>query len=306
MPCYNAEAFVREAVDSVLAQRHPDTELVVVDDGSSDGSRALLSAYGPAIRLIEQDHGGAYRARNAGLAAATGEFVAFLDADDYWHPDCLAKLHGALVAAGADLAYCGWQNVGSGARGREPYVPPDYSAGDAVAAFLASCPWPIHAALIRRAAVQGVGGFAERLVTAEDYDLWLRLLAHGARIVRVAEVLAFYRWHGTGQLSAVRWRQVRDARRVKRSFVAAHPALVRHLGRRRLRELIDGPVREAAYDAYWRRDLASARKLFRELLWAGGVRPRDLKYLLASQVPRPLLQPLLRLADRLRAGARGV
>lgn len=304
MACLNAAPFLREAVESALGQSYPDKEVVVVDDGSTDGSREVLNSYGGAIRVLAQEHGGAYRARNLGLRTASGEFVAFLDADDYWHPEFLARLHAAIVAANADLAYCGWQNVGPHAPGREPHVPPDYLSGDAVAAFLKTCPWTIHAALVRRAALDAVGGFAVTLITAQDYDLWLRLLAHGARMVGVPEVLAYYRWHGSSQLSALRWRQVLDARRVKRNFVASHSALVRHLDRRRLLELIEGPVRTAAYEAYWRRDLEGARRLFRAALGAGALRPRDVPYAIASHLPARALGAATRFAERLRASAR--
>ena len=85
-------------------------------------------------RCLEQRNRGPYPARNAGLRMATGEFVAFLDADDYWRKDCLERLHRALEENGGHIAYCGWQNVGE-RTGRE-FVPPRYEDGDPVAAFL--------------------------------------------------------------------------------------------------------------------------------------------------------------------------
>ena len=149
MPCYNAAPFVREAVECVMGQTRGDVELIVVDDGSTDASRdllhALAAAHGPRMRVLHQDRKGPYPARNLGLRHASGGLVAFLDADDYLSPDCLDKLANALERTDADIAYCGWQNVGEGAPGTTPYVPPDYAALDTAAEFLRACPWPIHA-----------------------------------------------------------------------------------------------------------------------------------------------------------------
>jgi glycosyltransferase involved in cell wall biosynthesis len=296
MPCFNAEAFVGEAIDSVLAQTHPDVEIIVVDDGSSDRSPEIVRSFGPQVQVLEQRNRGPYPARNAGLRVATGEFVAFLDADDYWHKDCLERLHRALEGGRGDIAYCGWQNVGERS-GRE-FVPPIYEDGDPVAAFLTNCPWPIHAALTRRRVLSEAGGFSERRFSAMDYDLWLRLLTVTRRLVHVPEVLAFYRWHGAGQISATKWRQTLDAWEVRRGFVDANRGLVAHIDRATLRQLIDSPLLKAAYEAYWRRDLVSAHRLFRASLRHGVGHARDLRHLLLSLLPRPVYCTLIAATDR--------
>jgi glycosyltransferase involved in cell wall biosynthesis len=303
VPCFNAEAFVGEAIDSALAQTHRDVEIIVVDDGSSDRSRDIVRRYGARVMLLEQDNRGPYPARNAGLRAAAGEFVAFLDADDYWRPTCLATLHRALEQTGADLAYCGWQNVGPGRPASGGFIPPRYEDGDPVAAFLRSCPWPIHAALTRRHVIDAVGGFSERRFSSMDYDLWIRLLAVTRRFVGVPEVLAFYRWHDQGQISAVKWRQTLDAWHVRRDFVGANPGLVAHLDAAKLRELTDGPLLKAAYQAYWRRDFEAAHRLFRMSLRRRLGHARDLKHLLLSLLPRRLYCALVAAADRSTAKA---
>src|ERR1700690_2599129 len=154
MPSYNAASFVEEAVGSALGQSYGQVELIVVDDGSTDGSVEILEQlareHPGRIKLLFQDHLGPFPARNRGLAEASGGLIAFLDADDYWSPPCLESLAIALEQSQADIAYCGWQNVGEGTPGSDPHVPPDYSLMDATAEFLRSCPWPIHAALVRR------------------------------------------------------------------------------------------------------------------------------------------------------------
>ena len=297
MPCFNSARFVREAIGSVRGQSHVDVELIVVDDGSTDDSLSILESYGSAIRLIRQSRRGPYPARNAGLAAATGEFVAFLDSDDLWRPDALQKLHDALIRHGADLAYCGWQNVGD-SFSNEPFVPPAYEKGDPIEQFLRSCPWPIHAALVRRSLVRRLGGFSERRFSSMDYDFWLRALALTRNMVRVPEVLATYRWHGAGQISAVKSRQVLDALAVQSDFIATHPNLVAHLSRARLRELTEGRVLDQAYRALWKRDLDSAHALLRHCARAGAFGLAQLPHVLCSLLPLPAFRRLVGLADR--------
>ena len=190
--------------------------------------------------------------------------------------------------------------MGEGAPGTEPFIPPDYSQMDTAAEFLRSCPWPIHAALVRREAIDAVKGFSERRFSAMDYDLWLRLYAHTQKIVRVPEVMAFYRWHDKGQISKTRWKQVLDALQVRRDFVAHHPERVAHLPKDRVIELSDGFLLREAYRAYWQRHLVDAQILFRHALFKRHWKAGDLKYLLPSLLPSPLFQTLVRASDRLR------
>jgi glycosyltransferase involved in cell wall biosynthesis len=301
MPCYNAAPYVQEAMESVLRQSYADVELIFVDDGSSDASPTIaanLAQQHPGrIALLRTSREGPYPARNLGLGHAHGEFVAFLDADDYWTHDFVEKLHARLVAAGAVLAYCGWQNVGATDRTNEPYVPPDYEQGDKLDLLLrAASPWPIHAALLRRSVLDEVGGFDTSLATCMDYDLWLRIGA-SRPIVRVPEVLAYYRFHAGGQITSKQWRQAENVWLVKKRFVAAAPQLVARFSRQRLKELVDGALLRRGYDCYWRRDLVSARRIFRHSLRAGGWTLKDLKYLLPALLPEVPYLSLIGRAD---------
>ena len=301
MPCYNAERFVADAVGSVLTQESVQVELVVVDDGSTDRSCEILAALevgNPGrMRVFHQPNRGPYPARNLGLSHAHGKFVAFLDADDYWHPQCLGKLHATLEQSGAALAYCGWQNIGvEGGRGA-PYVPPDYEAGDKAEAFLRSAaPWPIHAALVRREIITAVGGFDTHWQSCMDYDLWLRI-AVAKPIALVPEVMAFYRHHGSGQITSRQWVQAENTLLVKRKFLASHPELVAHLTANRLKELTDGVFLKRGYQSYWQRDLVSARRIFRKALHNGGWGLADLRYLLPALLPEKAYLRLIRFKD---------
>ena len=109
--CYNDADYIARAVDSVCNQTYSPVELIVVDDGSDDGSLDILhrltEAHPGRVRLYAQSRKGPYPARNLDLTYASGDYVAFLDADDWWREDCLEKLLSAISEHGADLAYCG-------------------------------------------------------------------------------------------------------------------------------------------------------------------------------------------------------
>ncbi len=301
MPCFNAAPYVAEAVGSVMRQSYGNVELLIVDDGSSDGSADILTRLASEqpgrIKLLYSSRVGPYPARNLALREARGELIAFLDADDWWLPETLEKLYAALMEHAADLAYCGWQNVGEGVTSA-PYVPPEYEVGDPVESFIRTCPWPIHAALVRRGLVDRLGGFSERRFSSMDYDFWLRALAATRRIKRVPEVLAFYRWHHLGQVSAVKWRQVLDALTAQQDFIRNHSHLVAHLTAERLAELTEGQVLRQAYRAFWKRDLISAQKLFRHVIVKGRYKATDLPYVVSALLPIPLYRLLVYLADR--------
>lgn len=300
MPCYNAEAFVEESIACVFQQTYPNVELIIVDDGSADRSPAILlesAKKHPALTVLNQSNCGPFPARNLALRQAKGEYIAFLDADDYWAPDCLEKLYNALIAANADLSYCGWQNVVENGKDGPPYVPPAYEQGNVHEAFLAGCPWPIHAALTRKDIVDKLGGFSTRCFSAMDYDFWIRLSAVTTNLVRLPEVLAFYRWHNHGQISSVKWRQVLDAWRVKKDFVEKNPLLIGQLSPSKIDELVNGYVMKQAREAFWKRDLVSSQKLFRSILMAGCWKINDLKHLLPALLPLPIYRKVILLLE---------
>jgi len=302
MACYNAAPYVGNAVSSVLGQTCKDTEIIVVDDESTDNStdivERLQKKYPGRVRLEHMKHSGPYPARNKGLTQARGHYIAFLDADDWWRQDCLEKLHTTIHVKQADLVYCGWQNIGEHIHNSEPYIPPAYEATDTVVAFLKGCPWPIHAALVKRSVLEAVGGFSEKSFSSMDYDLWLRILAHTANMVRLPEVLAYYRWHGSGQISSNRWKQVMDAVQARRDFVKYNPELVKHLTHETLRTLVDGHLLREAYRSYWSRDLLNAQKLFRAAFIRQAWHSSDLKYLIPALLPTTLFKGIVKLAGR--------
>ena len=149
------------------------------------------------------------------------------------------KMSEALQRSGAGIAYCGWQNVGlPGGRG-EPFVPPDYEAlPDKLERLFRSPCWPVHAALVRREIVDSVGGFDPKWRSCEDFAFWLRTATRN-RLVRVPDVLAFYRFHGD-QMVGKRDVVAISHLMVQMEFLARHPEVEQELGERRVRELTLG------------------------------------------------------------------
>lgn len=295
MPCYNAAAHLPRSIAAVLAQTHPDWELIAVDDGSRDGTLEwLYRCDDPRLRVTSQPNRGVSAARNAGLGLARGRLVAFLDADDTWAPSFLARMLAALDAQPqAVLGYCGWQNVGlPGPRG-EPFLPPDYETPAKRELLFAGCRWPIHAAVARRDAVLAAGAFDPALKNAEDYALWLEL-AGTAPIVRVPEVLAFYHFHGGAQASANRGRAALQLLRAQQAYLRRHRDFADGLGRARRRELLYGNLLRAGFDSYWKRDLPAARAIFRRAMRAGYGSARTWIYLLPALLPLSAHRALLR------------
>lgn len=103
MPVYNGERFIQEAIDSVLAQTENDFELIIVDDGSTDATLAILETYGDRLTVLRQQNSGHAAARNAAAKISRGHWIAMIDADDLWHPEKLA--HQLAVSGDADLIY---------------------------------------------------------------------------------------------------------------------------------------------------------------------------------------------------------
>ncbi len=210
IPTFNRRAMMGEAAASVLAQHDADFELIVVDDGSTDGTwtglleiaaRANEGAGREIMRGLRIDNRGAAAARNAGAALARGEYLAFLDSDDLWRPDKLNRQLAHLRAnPGCAIAQCeeiwirGGRRVNPGRRHRK-------AAGDIFERSLRVCLISPSGVIMRREIFQNAGGFDADFRAAEDYDLWLRLLArHEAGLLD--KPLVIRRAGHPGQLSA--------------------------------------------------------------------------------------------------------
>ncbi|HEX9460056.1 MAG TPA: glycosyltransferase [Thermoanaerobaculia bacterium] len=182
LPVYNRQDSVARAIRSVLAQSGASVDLIVVDDGSTDGTRDVLEGFGSRITVIEQPHAGPYVARNHGLRHARGELVAFIDSDDAWLPDRLAVQLPLMLRPEVGLVFGDVVHVvhvlpGQTAdRGRLTsfQVAPPHR-GHAAAQF-AWCNFvPTSTVLVRRRCLEEAGGFSEAEELSSDYLTWFRI-----------------------------------------------------------------------------------------------------------------------------------
>ena len=207
IPCFNASRYIATAIRSVLDQQWPDLEIVVVDDGSTDGSADLVATTFPQVRLIRQANAGAAEARNRGIREARGTWIAFIDADDFWLPGkLLAQAELARSDPTARIVYAAWQvwqgetpspsaadqaallaDAGDPARWAGPsgWIYPD---------LLLDCALWTSTVVAHRSLFDEIGVFDTGLRVGEDYDLWLRA-SRVTPILRVNHPCAIYRLH---------------------------------------------------------------------------------------------------------------
>jgi len=200
IPTYNYGRFIGEAVDSALAQTRAPLEVLVVDDGSTDGTAEVLAAYGDRIRVLRQKNSGVAMARNAGIAAARGEYLAFLDSDDAWYPRKLERQMPRFDAEPSlGLVHCGAETIDSGGRTLKTSV--DGLEGRVAEAMLRLDREVImpqgSSIVVPKRVAEEVGGFDARLPPSEDWDFCYRVAARYA-VGYVPEVLVRYRLHGSG------------------------------------------------------------------------------------------------------------
>src|SRR5712692_9104530 len=177
---YNGAATVAQAIDSVLAQSFGDLDVIVVNDGSTDGTPGVLRNYGDRIRVVDQPNCGVAAARNAGVRASRGEYIAFLDSDDAWAPTKIARAVAALEEApSCVLAFSNLTIVDSaGHRLSEAMVGAERAHAPTLDEMLERL-WPIMptAIVVRREALDAVGGFCEEFRSCGHYDdVWFCLL----------------------------------------------------------------------------------------------------------------------------------
>jgi glycosyltransferase involved in cell wall biosynthesis len=230
IPIYNGEKYIREAIQSVLDQTLPPDELIVVDDGSKDGSRAIaeeMAALHPQIRILTKENGGQSSARNFGVANSKSALVAFLDQDDGWYPHHLAEL--VKPFRDRSIHRLGWVYSDLDEHDRDGFLKnrrmlkqrpqirhPKNHLDECLSDDLFILP---SASLIARTAFESVGGYDERLSGYEDDDLFLRLFRAGYTNIHLPKSLSFWRIY-TGSTSwsprmarsrMIYFRKLRDA-----------------------------------------------------------------------------------------------
>jgi glycosyltransferase involved in cell wall biosynthesis len=187
IPSYNQEAYLKDAIESALAQDFTDYEVIVVDDGSTDKSLSIAKSYEPKIKVVSQVNKGLSSTRNTGIMNAIGEYIYPLDADDMMRKDCLTIVDKHLKETDADILAPSFMTIGT--TNQVVYLMDnptldDFKIANRIGYFSA----------IRRSKLLEVGGYSPKMVWGyEDYHLWQDMLKRGFKLVTVKDVLIMYR-----------------------------------------------------------------------------------------------------------------
>jgi len=212
IPAYNAAAFIRETLDSVLTQSSMPLEVLIVNDGSTDDTRPIIDRYAKEhpqlfITVFNQENKGIGAARNKGLFEAKGHFVAFLDADDLWYPKKLEEVQGIIARyPKVDVIY--HNEIEFDMLGNRRILRYKKISGDAFSSLLFSGNrLSTSATTVNHTLAVDIGGFSENLNFngAEDYEFWLRLAKHGGKFFHLNEILGKYRRSSTGITTRVEY-----------------------------------------------------------------------------------------------------
>jgi glycosyltransferase involved in cell wall biosynthesis len=277
-PAYNVGRYIGQAMDSVLAQSFPDFEYLVVDDGSTDntadevGRRASAD---PRVRPVSTDHAGACHARNVAIKQASGEFIAFLDGDDRWHPRFLHEQLALIESAGPDVAAVFARSRVMSESGRVYLLrwqrAKRYDFDDML---INSCPPRSGSSLlIKKEAFDAAGLFDEDLESAQDLDMWLRI-QHGSGMP--------YFLGSRKYLLDIRVRAGAISRDHRKRFIALDKVIADHAPKLRRRPIGMAYVRAAVFAYRAGEDEFAAR-------WSVAASKAGLRRLLADQHGRKVL-----------------
>ncbi len=233
IPTYQYAQFVGQAIESVLAQTYKDFEVIVVDDGSTDNTSEVLAGFRNQISVIHhQENRGLSAARNTGIRASKGQYVAFLDADDAWLPDKLrlqVKLLDQSPDVGlvfSDMTYFG-ERYGSKKRAFQEVSP---SSGKVFKDLFVKHFIPMPTVIVRKRCFEKVGLFDESLTPCADHDMWLRI-AKFFKVDYVDAPLAKYRLHQRN-MSKKREKMLTELIRLKEKTLKSNPYLLSEVGSR--------------------------------------------------------------------------
>ena len=298
IPVRNGRAYIDEAIDSVLSQSFRSFEIVVINDGSTDGDYDQLTQKDPRIRVLHLAGNGVSTARNRGMQAAQGGVIAFLDADDVWFPGKLqAQVNYLQVHPEVGVVFGGflkWEaSQGEGFPPASELVidclgltfPETARSGWLYTRLLMGLLVGMNTAMVRRSVLDAIGGFNTSLSQAEDYDFWLK----ASRIAEMHALdgpVALYRIHTASAMHRL----------------AQDNALITVLHAAHLRWGLEGPDGDwlsahafqqrivqiqfdHGYAHFWKGNRAVARQAFRSALWAGFRSSRSAVYLALSCLP---------------------
>ena len=268
IPAYNSERYVADAVKSVLAQSYPPAEVIVVDDGSTDGTARVVQAFGNSVRYLHQTNRGEPAARNLGLRNSQSEYVAFLDADDLWRSDKL-KLQMEYFAAHPNCAVVYSDMSTFDDRGVvDPSVKVRFNitfpSGKIFVPLFRETLFGSGSVIFRKNCVDQVGYFDEQFLIGCDYEMWLRMSRHFEFGV-VDEPLLMYRQHSqmsTRGLGRALWNGVPWEVAALTKTLRSYPEAVQELGRSTVNRRIAKVYADLAHTQFQLQEYKDARQLF--------------------------------------------
>lgn len=231
IPVYNGQRHLRQALDSVFAQTYPSLEVIAVNDGSTDGSAEILAGYGDRLVVIDQANAGVGAARNAGIAGARGELVAFLDQDDWWQPEKIERQVALFLAdEGLGLVHTNVAHYDEATAAfvgpLDPAARPELLVDNCYPRLLLDNQIYNSSVVVRRRVLDQVGpcDLSIRGNTVQDYDLWLRI-ARVSRFGYLPETLCVFRVHGGQGTWDRRQMLTEEARLLERVLAVDGPAV---------------------------------------------------------------------------------
>ncbi len=195
IPCYNAEKWIGECIDSALSQTYSPIEVIVVDDGSTDASLSIIEKYGNKIRWASYANEGPSAARNRGMQISKGNYIQFIDADDYISPMKVKNQLEFLKLSGKDIVYGDWchQVYDDDNTIKSSSYMTNQSADDMTYYVISNNTIHSGSCLYKREVIERISGFDESLRIAEDYDFFVRLAFSGAKFSYMEGCNYFYR-----------------------------------------------------------------------------------------------------------------
>ena len=274
IPAFRAARFIGRALESVRAQTHGEWELIVIEDGSNDGSETIVNEFAAAVaQKVRYENNGANlgvsTSRNRAMALATGDFIAFLDADDWWTPEHLASGLQTLQA-GADFCCSGFYLYDEPSQQVTGTLVPESAlfAAPLASLFQSNFIQTSSLVMLSREVARNCGGFDADLKVGEDCDYWMNILSRGYRLACTGRATCYYTKHGESAMS-------------KSLMVAEHA--VKFCRKHLQSDVLPDPLRKSCYaKSLWihgrligRQNPRLAQSLFLE---AWRMRPLDLRY----------------------------
>ena len=272
IPAYNAIATLGGTITGALTQTYPNVEVVVVDDGSTDGTHDLAAAYADAVVVVHRPNGGLSAARNTGAQRSTGQLLVFCDADDILLPPAVASMVDCWEHAGGGrraVTCNAYAMTGEGVNPRRALALRAFPPPDRQRAALLRVNIALAIALVPKQLWSDLGGFDETLPMVEDWDFWLRAVFSGTQLLYQRAPHALWRWQANS-LSSNRDTMFAWEHEVFRRFadrmagqLTAEESKILH---QRLTEGSPEQLRRTADDALLAGDLQTARRLYRQTL----------------------------------------